>query len=225
MSVGAPATPVATPAIVRGQRLWCKARQDFNRLIHVLVHMCRDHTGRLGERLARLGDLGQIIRRDAHRSMCVGRHDHLYAQVRILPVEGYILFGRILVYRNCFEKVLGSWPALDLYLRHLDRQRSLRLHFAQPHFDGGTLRDVATAIGGEEIGAMRQLVGHIGAAQGRVGHGRMVDPQRAPALGAKTVRDALNSLGVPEDKLEKLALLNGVELGDQLADGSRLKLV
>ncbi|RMH98761.1 MAG: peptidase M48 [Calditrichaeota bacterium] len=40
-----------------------------------------------------------------------------------------------------------------------------------------------------------------------------------------TLKQALKSLGVPDDQLEDLALLNGMELTDQITAGTRLKIV
>ena len=40
-----------------------------------------------------------------------------------------------------------------------------------------------------------------------------------------TLKDALNSFGVPEDELERLAVINGMELTDTLDAGTRIKIV
>ncbi|MFC1651452.1 peptidase M48, partial [Candidatus Latescibacterota bacterium] len=41
----------------------------------------------------------------------------------------------------------------------------------------------------------------------------------------KTLRAALNEFGVPEDKLENLSVINGVELDDSIEAGTKIKII
>ena len=43
--------------------------------------------------------------------------------------------------------------------------------------------------------------------------------------GTRSFRGALNEFGVPKDKQEELAILNGMEMDDSLPAGTRIKIV